>query len=126
MKTYFELIWLKIRFYVLILIYKIQDLFTFKSGDKMFGGELVISASGEVEIGLKSNPKTVKVTLDNECVVVPCNPHHHDHLHWHVKNLHQNHKHDHKHDHCNHKDEFVLVIKWDVHSIRLVKWMVHY
>jgi hypothetical protein len=126
MNDYIALLVLKFRFFILSWMCKISNLFKHKNGDDMFDGELLVTRKGEIEIVLRKHPSSVRVFFDDECVIVPCNPHHHDHFHWHVKNLHQNHSHDHRHDHCNHEDKFVLIIKWDVKNMRVIKWVVRY
>ena len=127
MKKYLIFILSKLKFFVLILIQKWYNFWGNESGAIMHqSGELIVTGSGEVEIELKKNPSSVKVFFDDDIIVVPCNPHHHDHLHWHVKNLHHHHQHDSRHDHCNHNDHYILVISWKVHNVREIKWSVHY
>ena len=127
MKTYMQLLWFQLCLFVVILIHKCHTFLSGKGGDDMYTGELIVTGEGEAIIDLRGHPKSVTVFFEGEPVIVPCDPHHHhDHLHWHIKNLHHSHKHDSRHDHCNHKDHFVLVIKWHVHNVRVIRWAVRY
>lgn len=126
MKNFIAMAYIKFQIFIITLLWKIRDFCNPKSGDDMHTGELIVTGKGEADIELKQHPVSIKVFFDDEYVIVPCNHHHHDTLHWHVRNLHHNHPHDKRHDHCNHKDQFVLVVKWHVHNIRVIKWVIHY
>lgn len=93
----------------------------------MHSGELVVVGNDKLEIELGNrHPSRVMVKFQDHHVIVPCNPHHHDQLRWEVKNLHQHHPHDFRHDHCHHNDNYVLIIKWHVSSLRVIEWFVFY
>lgn len=87
-------------------------------------GFLRVTGSSEIKLGLKSRPREILVEfLDEE--IVPCNHHHHRHHHpdklewrvgcqvyrrspWHTE------------------ESYSLEIKWNVESIRTIKWAVVY
>src|SRR6185312_9503944 len=103
MKTYIMLILVRLRFFVLSFLQRIKN-FWYDNGEEDMhqAGELLVTGNGEAKIDLKTHPVSVKVFFDGDPVIVPCNPHHHDHLHWHIRSVHHNHRHDHRHDHCKH------------------------
>jgi hypothetical protein len=93
----------------------------------MQSGELVVTGKDKVEIDLgHRHPKSVIVKFSDDCVIVPCNPRHHDELRWDVKNRHHKHPHDARHDHCKHRDEYILTIKWHVTGVRTIEWVAYY
>lgn len=96
-------------------------------GGTMLSGELIVVGHDQVDIKLGHRPpKGVVVEFINEHVHVPCNPKHYDELKYEIKNLHHHHPHDNRHDHCNHDDNYVLVIGWNVTGVRVIKWVVYY
>ena len=81
----------------------------------MQSGELVVSGKDKIHIPLDGFPSKVDVDFVDECVIVPCDPHHHvDSLEFevHVSNTHHH--------------GFVLVISWHVSGVREVKWTAAY
>lgn len=88
-------------------------------------GELVVTGQGKVEVELgHHHPKTILVEFVNDTVLVPCNPHHRHHLKWELINKHQSHHHDIRHEHCNHDDEYILIIHWEVAGYRVIEWKI--
>jgi hypothetical protein len=81
-------------------------------------GEIVVSGVGDIEIKLHKSVEYNDVCVDfvDDYSIVPCNPHHHDHLHWNIVKKHKYGK----------KYEYVLIIYWKVRSIRTIEWAVHY
>lgn len=96
-------------------------------GVPMQSGELTVVGSGKANIELgKHHPKYIVVRFKDDHIVIPCNPHHHDHLKWEVRNLHPSHRHDHRHEHCKHDDRYVLEVEWRVTGVRKINWSVYY
>ena len=97
------------------------------SNDKNQSGELMVSGSSEITIPLKSHPDYIRVIFKEVCNIVPCNPHHHDHLEWEV--ISEDH-HDHHQDHGahGHKHElkYSLHIKYEVSGVRDIIWVACY
>lgn len=96
-------------------------------GVAMQSGELIVIGHDKVEIELGHRPpQGVIVKFENEYMVTPCNPRHHDELRYEIHNRHHPHPHDHRHDHCRHEDNYVLTIHWHVTGVRVIKWVVYY
>lgn len=80
----------------------------------MQSGELIVIGKDKAVIHLHNCPSRVVVLFKDECVIAPCNPHHHDSLEWEVF-------HPHSHHHPS-----TLVIKWHVSGVREINWRVYY
>lgn len=48
-------------------------------------GILTVTGESSASILLKGRPKNIVVHFKCDPDHVPCNPHHHDHLHWKIK-----------------------------------------
>lgn len=82
------------------------------------GGQLVVLGSDTINIRLKDYPHRVECYFKHKNSPPPCNPRHHhkhDRLHWDIHRSHRGH-------HCT----FSLRIKWHVHEIREIVWLVYY
>lgn len=77
-------------------------------------GELIVSGKDKIKIDLHGFPREVKVEFSDQCVIVPCNPHHHDFVEFEV------------HSSQSNRGGFVLVISWDVTGVREIKWAAYY
>jgi len=77
----------------------------------MQSGELIVTGEDSLHIPLDRNPAKVKVDFKDEVDMVPCSPHNVDSLEFTV------------HDH---KNKFVLIIRWSVTGAREIKWQVLY
>lgn len=127
MKNFFLLVQCLYRFFVTLLqkIYRCMN--GGLLGAEMLHGEIIVTGSDKIEIELgEHHPKQVFVKFKDDHMHPPCNPKHHDHLRWEIKNKHFNHKHDHRNDHCNHHNRFVLEIHWHVSNVRVIDWVVYY
>jgi hypothetical protein len=80
----------------------------------MQSGELIVTGKDRATILLTGMPSEVKVHFKHEVDLVPCNPHHRDCLEYEVRASH------------HHHHKFVLLIKWDVSSVREITWKVCY
>lgn len=92
----------------------------------MQSGTLTVTGEGETHIELSGRPREVVVQFKDDPNHVPCNPHHHDHLHFSIEHrdedLHEHHKIGHHH----HDRQFVLEIEWRVQGVREIFWLVFY
>lgn len=81
-------------------------------------GDLVVVGNSKVIIPLRDLPFRVEVHFRKKPGPVPCDPHHRkkDKLKYEV--------HRHYVGHC--RNQYTLVIKWQVHSIREIFWNVYY
>ena len=77
----------------------------------MPSGELIVVGKDEARITLTHFPVRVKVEFQDEYMIVPCNPAHHDKLEWEVERV---------------SHHYVLIIKWKVSSVREILWTVLY
>lgn len=85
--------------------------YLFPHENKLFG-KLFVSGEGALEFSFKHHPTNVFVTFDDECHFVPCSPcdpGQDDELEWYIV------KHHHHH---------ILVIKWEVSTMRTIYWKV--
>lgn len=128
MKQYLNLLILKIWFHLTFAWRKVRQLLCGEPlGVPMLSGELIVTGKEDVEIELGNrHPKYIVVRFKDHHMMIPCNPKHHDHLKWEVKNHHQSHKHDRRHEHCNHEDRYVLKIYWHVTGVRHISWVVYH
>jgi len=108
---------------LLIKIYHMMNKYVFSyfkrhNWEDIQSGELIVTSKDAVEFKLGHyRPDEVIVEFKEECIVVPCNPKHHDDLRWEVI-----------HRHCNehHREEFYLVIYWHVSDVRVIEWVVFF
>jgi hypothetical protein len=69
-------------------------------------GELIVTSTGQVQVQLKGVPIKLEVGFsdaDGGEIIVPCDPHFHDHLDWEI-------------------DQTLLTIRWTVNGLREVEW----
>jgi len=78
----------------------------------MQSGELTVTGKNSIQIPLEHIPTEVKVHFKDHFVMVPCNPQNADSLEYEVHTTNKHHNH------------FVLIIKWNVSSVREVVWHV--
>ena len=79
--------------------------------DTEMGGELDVTGQGSVSIKIRKDPKEVEVFFEDEVISVPCNPPNSDFVSWNV---------------ISHHHETLLVISWEVISMREIAWIVKY
>ena len=90
----------------------------------MQSGQLTVTSDGSTTILLTGRPREVVVRFKHEKEPVPCNPHHHDQLHYRIKSEDENpHVHN-KLGHHHHDRLFYLVIEWKVEGLREIDWIV--
>lgn len=82
---------------------------------EMQQGEIDVSGKSSISITLDGLPCSVHAHFLDDQACVPCNPHV-DTLEYEVKLTHTRH----------HKKWYVLEIRWDVGSIRKIKWKAEY
>lgn len=92
----------------------------------MTSGELTVSGKGETSIPLQGVPHHVEVHFLPDHEHVPCNPHHHDKLHYEVTHQDENPRHHHDKPHRHHDRQFFLRIEWAVSGVRTIRWFVRY
>ncbi len=92
----------------------------------MHTGTLTVTGESSTFIHLKGRPRRVMVHFRCDMNPIPCNPHHHDHLHWKIKFEDEPHHNRHKFGHHNHNRQFFLEIDWRVAGVREIDWLVIY
>jgi hypothetical protein len=80
----------------------------------MQSGELIVTGKDKATIPLNGIPSEVKVHFKHDLELTPCNPHHRDCLEYEVHVSH------------HHHSRFVLLIRWEVSSVREIVWKVSY
>jgi hypothetical protein len=92
----------------------------------MQSGQLTVTSEGSTSILLTGRPREVFVRFKREPDPVPCNPHHHDNLHYRIK-FEDEDPHVHaKLGHRHHDRLFYLVVEWRVEGLREIEWCVIY
>lgn len=92
----------------------------------MQSGNLTVTGNDLTIIPLRGKPRNVEVHFKFEKHHHPCNPHHHDHLHWSIRYEDED-PHMHRRlDHHHHDRLFFLIIEWEVESVREIDWFVMY
>ncbi len=79
----------------------------------MQSGELIVTGKDKVEIPLRKFPSHVTVEFKDNCLIIPCNPLHHEELTFEIV------KHHHHHHHT-------LVISWSVSNVREIVWNAYF
>jgi hypothetical protein len=96
------------------------------NGTMQSSGEITVTGRGQTFITLKSHPRHINVRFEKEKEVIPCNPHHHDHLEWHLAYQDEDRRHHHDPVHDHHDRQFLLDIEWQVSGVRTIYWSVLY
>ncbi len=92
----------------------------------MQSGTLTVTGEGKTAILLSGRPREVVVHFVKEPEPIPCNPHHHDHLEYKIEHEEESLEEHHKIGHHHHDRQFLLVIHWEVESVREIFWLVFY
>lgn len=77
-------------------------------------GELIITGKSRISIPLHGFPSEVRAHFKDELELNPCNPHHFDELEYEVQASNTV------------RGGFILLITWNVSSVREIKWHVAY
>lgn len=87
----------------------------------MQSGELTVTGKNSTRILLHGYPHRVEVRFVS-VTPIPCNPHHHDTLHYDVAIVDEDPRRHHDIPHIHHDRQFYLVIYWQVSGVREIKW----
>lgn len=93
-------------------IFQIIIEYLFPPEEHKLSGKLFVSGEGALEFKFNHHPKHVFITFDNDCHFVPCSPcdpGQDDDLEWYT---------------VKHKHHHILVIKWNVSTMRTIYWKV--